>query len=154
MHEVPPLETAIEIAAPPERVWDLIADVRRMSEWSPQVDSTRLRSGFDEVGLGTRFTNRNSLGELVWTTHAEVVRFAPAAELAFRVEENWVVWSFSLEPSGAGTRVTQRRRAPDGISQLSYDLTEGFMGGQEAFTESLRAGMASTLAALKQAAEA
>lgn len=153
MHEVPELESVIEIAAPPSRVWELVADVRRMSEWSPQVDSTRLRAGFDDVSLGTQFTNRNSLGELEWTTHAEVVRFAPHSELAFRVQENWVIWSFSLAPTPAGTRVTQRRTAPDGISDLSRELTEGFMGGHESFTETMRAGMAQTLAAIKAAAE-
>lgn len=154
MNEIPALENSIEIAAPVDRVWDLVSDVRRMAEWSPQVDSTRLRAGFDTVGLGTQFTNRNVLGELVWTTHAEVTRFEPAQEIAFRVEENWVVWSYALAPTAGGTRLTQRREAPDGISDLSRDLTEGFMGGQEAFTATMREGTASTLAAIKAAAEA
>lgn len=153
MHEIAELESTIEIAAPPSRVWELVSDVRRMSEWSPQVESTRLRAGFDEVALGTQFTNRNSLGELTWTTHGEIVRFSPETELAFRIEENWVIWSFSLSPTASGTLLTQRRAAPDGISDLSHDLTEGFMGGQAVFTETMRAGMASTLAALKAAAE-
>lgn len=153
MHEIPELESTVEIEAPPARVWELVSDVCRMSEWSPQVDSTRLRAGFDQVGPGTQFTNRNSLGEMVWTTHAEVVRFSPEAELAFRIQENWVTWSFSLSPTPSGTRVIQRRTAPDGISELSYELTEGFMGGEETFTETMRAGMATTLAAIKAAAE-
>lgn len=153
MREVPVLESTIEIAAPGPRVWELVSDVRRMHEWSPQVTSTRLRSGYDEVALGAQFTNRNRLGELEWTTHAEIVRFDPERELAFRVEENWVIWSFVLEPTVVGTRLTQRRETPEGISDLSHELTEGFLGGQEAFTASMRDGTAQTLAAIKAAAE-
>lgn len=152
-HDVPELEATIEIGVPPAVVWGLLSDVTRMPEWSPQVTSTRLRAGFDEVAVGTEFTNRNILGELEWTTHATVVAFEPPTRLAFRVEENWVTWSFDLEPTATGTRLVQRRVAPDGISDLSHDLTEGFMGGMDSFTEALRAGMAETLAALKAAAE-
>ena len=82
-----------------------------MSEWSPQVTSTRLRSGFDEVGPGAQFTNRNQHGELTWTTHAEIVDWEPERRLVFRVEENWAVWSFELQPTPTGVRLTQRRRA-------------------------------------------
>lgn len=150
----PLLEQSVEIAAPPAVVWALVHDVRRMPEWSPGVTSVRLRQGFDDVALGTQFTNRNVLGELEWTTHGEVVAFEPERALAFRVEENWAIWSFALEPSGDGTLLTQRRETPEGISQLSHELTDGFMGGQDAFTETLLAGMAETLEQIKAAAEA
>lgn len=152
--DAPELRDSVHIAASPERVWALVGDVRRLPDWSPQVDSTRLRSGFDSVRLGTQFTNRNSDGELVWTTHAEVVRFEPGREIAFRVEENWVIWSFTLTPVGDGVELVQRRDAPDGISDLSLELTNGFMGGVEAFTASMRAGMRLTLERIKAEAEA
>jgi uncharacterized protein YndB with AHSA1/START domain len=153
MVDAPELMDSIHIAASPERVWALVGDVRRLPDWSPQVDSTRLRSGFDRVALGTQFTNRNSDGDLVWTTHAEVVRFEPEREIAFRVEENWVIWSFTLTPVGTGVELVQRRDAPDGISDLSLELTHGFMGGVEAFTASMRAGMRLTLERIKAEAE-
>jgi uncharacterized protein YndB with AHSA1/START domain len=150
----PTLEDSVHIDAPIAAVWALVSDVCRMPEWSPQVDSTRLRTGFDSVSLGAQFTNRNSAGELVWTTHAEVVRFEPDREIAFRVEENWVIWSFTLTPEGNGTLLTQKRDAPDGISDLSLELTNGFMGGVEVFTESMRVGMRETLGRIKEQAEA
>lgn len=150
----PDLVDSDHIAASPERVWALVSDVRRMSDWSPQVDSTRLRSGFDRVGLGAQFTNRNSDGDLVWTTHAEVVRFEPGREIAFRIEENWVIWSFTVAPAQAGAQLVQRREAPNGISDLSLELINGFMGGVEAFTASIRAGMRLTLERIKAEAEA
>ena len=149
------LEDTIEIDADPARVWALVSDVCRMAEWSPQVTSTRLRKGYDEVALGAEFTNRNHYGELEWTTHATVTRFEPQQALAFRVEENWQVWSFELTPlDGGRTRLVQRREAPDGLSDLSLQLTEGFMGGVESFTETMRAGMAETLDAIRATVEA
>jgi len=149
----PDLEDSIHIDASVESVWTLVSDVCRMPEWSPQVDSTRLRAGFEVVELGAQFTNRNSIDDLVWTTHAEVVRFEPGHEIAFRVEENWVIWSFTVAPDGSGTLLTQRRDAPDGVSDLSLELTNGFMGGVEVFTSSMRAGMRETLERIKAQAE-
>ena len=149
----PLLEDRIEIAAPEARVWELVSDVRRMPEWSPQVMSTRLRKGFDRCEIGTEFTNLNQEGELEWTTHAEIIRYDAEQAIAFRVAENWVVWSFLLEAADGGTVLTQRRETPEGISDLSLDWTDMFMGGQAAFTTRVRAGMRQTLERIKAAAE-
>ncbi|WP_436700130.1 SRPBCC family protein [Nocardioides sp. BYT-33-1] len=147
------LEDSIGIDAPPAQVWALVSDVRRMAEWSPQVTSTRLAEGA-ELGDGAAFTNRNRHGELEWTTHARIVRFLPEEEIAFRIEENWAVWSFHLRAEGDGTLLTQRRSTPDGISDLSRELTEGFLGGMDVFTAALRDGMRQTLTGIKATAEA
>lgn len=149
----PLLEDQVEIEAPVAAVWALVSDVRRYPEWSPQVVSTRLRAGAEEAALGVGFTNLNRDGDLEWKTTAEVVRFIPERELAFRVAENWVIWSFTLEPTPDGTRLTQRREAPDGVSELSAQLTDGFMGGQAVFTAATRAGMRQTLLGIKSTAE-
>ena len=152
-NEAPDLECTIDLAAAPSAVWAVIHDVRRMPEWSPQVTSARLRSGFDEVALGAEFTNRNAIGELEWTTHAEITEFTPGERIAFKVAENWVTWSFDLEPTETGTRLIQRRVAPEGISDLSRELTDGFMGGQESFSATMREGMRETLERIKQTVE-
>lgn len=148
------LHDTIDIDATPERVWELIGDLRRMPQWSPQVDSVRLREGFDRIELGAEFTHLNHEGELKWTTHSTIVRFEPEQEIAFRIEENWVVWSFQTTPLPKGqTRLSQRRETPAGISDYSLELTEKYLGGQQAFTQVLRAGMRQTLEAIKAAAE-
>lgn len=147
----PLLERRIMISAPPAAVWEILHDVRRMPEWSPQVVSVKLRE--DAIRVGTQFTNLNHLGELEWITHGEIVRFDAAREIAFRIAENYTIWSFVLTPDGDGTVVTQRRETPDGISQFSLDLTESHLGGQQAFTELLGAGMDQTLSAIKATAE-
>lgn len=149
----PLLEQSVEISAPPDEVWDLVRDIRRMADWSPQVESSKLRDGWDRVEIGAQFTNLNREGELEWVTHGEIVRFEPGAEIAFRVEENWVIWSFRVEASSCGaTRLVQRRETPEGISEYSLDLTEKYMGGQEAFTRSMLEGMRTTLENIRAAA--
>jgi uncharacterized protein YndB with AHSA1/START domain len=150
----PLLEDRIEISAPVSRVWELVSDVVRMPEWSPQVSSTRLRKGFVRCELGAEFTNLNHEGELQWTTHGKITRYDAEQAIAFRIADNYVIWSFLLEPAGDGTVLTQRRETPEGISDLSLEWTDAFLGGQAAFTETLRAGMRQTLERIKAAAEA
>jgi uncharacterized protein YndB with AHSA1/START domain len=157
------VEVGLDIEAPPAVVWELVRDPRRMAEWSPQVRSSSLADVTDgdvhdvdrEISVGTRFVNVNEEGDdLEWTTHGEVVRLDPPRELAFRIEENWAVWSLTLEPlAGGRTRVVERRETPDGLSELALDLTDAFMGGQRLFTRNLRAGMQETLLRIRDAAE-
>ena len=151
--EIPQLGASIKIDAPPALVWALVSDVRRMAEWSPQVSSVRLKGEGGSV-LGARFTNLNKQGELQWVTHGEVVRFEPDREVAFRIEENWVIWSLRLTPAGDGTRLAQRRETPDGISALAREFADEHLGGQSAFTALMQEGMTQTLAAIKATAEA
>jgi uncharacterized protein YndB with AHSA1/START domain len=149
----PLIEHHLDIAASNQTVWELISDVRRMPEWSPDVASTRLRHGFDSVDLGAQFTNLNRIGEMEWTTHGEITRYDPPNAIAYRIAENWVIWSMTLDATPAGTRLTQRREAPDGISDYSLDLTDRYLGGQQAFTQQLRDGMRETLDRIKAVAE-
>jgi uncharacterized protein YndB with AHSA1/START domain len=147
----PLLEESIDVAAPPAKVWSLVTDLPRMSQWSPQVVRTFFRG---PVQLGARAFNINRRGPLVWPTRTKVVAFEPHREFAFRVKDNHTIWSFTLEPTETGTRVIQRRRAPDGISDISIKLTRIALGGQETFTRELREGMRQTLARVKAESEA
>ena len=149
----PVLEDSIDIAAPPTAVWSLVSDVRRMAEWSPQVESTRLRNGAEQVVNGVEFTNLNSNGTFQWTTHGTVVRLDNGREIAFRIQENWAIWSLHLEPTPSGTKLTQRRESPDGSPDGTVKVIDTYLGGQDAFTQSMRDGMRQTLQAIKTAAE-
>lgn len=144
------LEESIEVAAPPAKVWSLVTDLARMASWSPQVVKTVVKG---PVQLGTKTLNINRRGPLFWPTRSKVVRFEPHKEFAFRVKDNYTVWSFTLEPTAGGTRVTQRRETPDGISDISMKLTKVVLGGQETFTDELRSGMRQTLERMKAEAE-
>lgn len=148
----PQLEASIEIGAPPAQVWALVTDLAKMASWSPQVVRTVIRGG--AVRKGTKFVNINRRGPLFWPTQAMVVRFEPHTDFAFRIKENFTIWSFALEPTAdGGTRVTQRRETPKGVSGLSLNLTKYVLGGVDKFTDELRVGMAQTLERIKAEAE-
>jgi uncharacterized protein YndB with AHSA1/START domain len=144
------LVETIEVAATPAQVWALVSDLPRMASWSPQVVRTIVKG---RVRLGATAVNVNRRGPLFWPTRSRVVRFEPHRELAFRVVENHTIWSFTLEPVAGGTRVTQRRETPDGISSISRRLTKVALGGHDQFGRELRDGMRQTLARIKADAE-
>ena len=155
--DVAPISASTEIAAPPEKVWALVSDLRNMAQWSPQTAKSILRG---ENGLGARFLNINRKGLLVWPTQSKIVRFdAPGAdgsgEIAWRVKENYTIWSLRLEATAdGGTRLTSTREAPEGISDVSVRLTKVAFGGVPKFTGTLQADMATTLGKIKAAVEA
>jgi uncharacterized protein YndB with AHSA1/START domain len=150
--DVAPIEASIEIAASPAAVWELVSDLRNMPRWSPQCRRTIVRGG--EVQEGAKLVNINRRGLLFWPTQAMVTEFVPEQKIAFRIRENWTIWSFALIPaSDGGTRVVQRREAPKGISDVSVRLTKAFLGGVEDFTTDLEQGMNQTLSRIKADAE-
>ncbi|MBM0123495.1 SRPBCC family protein [Pimelobacter simplex] len=152
------LEDSIEISAPAEKVWSLVTDIPAMSKWSPQVVKSTVKGGV--VKQGAVFTNLNKQGIKRWPTGGKVVRFQPPTattpgDFAFRIRENRTVWSFELAPTpDGGTRLTERRETPDGISGISMVLTKVVLGGQKPFTDELRRGIRQTLERIKAEAEA
>ena len=151
------IEDSIEIAAPTDTVWSLVTDIPKMAKWSPQVVKSTVKGGV--VRQGATFSNLNKQGTKRWPTGGKVVRFQPPTattpgEFAFRIRENRTIWSFTLEPTAdGGTRLTERRETPDGVSALSLFLTKVVLGGQEGFTAELRRGIRQTLERIKAEAE-
>lgn len=143
---VAPLEASIEIAAPPAEVWHRLSDLSNMKRWSPQNVFTKV---LGKPGVGTKFVNLNRKGLLVWPTRGEIVEFDREKRLAFRIADNWTVWSFTLEPTPTGTGIVQRREAPEGISPISRNLTKAVLGGSEKFYAEIQEGMQQTLVAIK-----
>jgi hypothetical protein len=155
--DVAPISATLEIAAPPAKVWALVSDLRDMPRWSPQTAKSFLRG---DNGLGAKFFNINRKGALVWPTQSKIVRYeepgsGTTGEIAWRVKENYTIWSLRLEPTAdGGTRITSTREAPDGISDISVRMTKVAFGGVPQFTSQLQSDMADTLAKIKAAAEA
>lgn len=150
--DVAPISATVDIDAPPSAVWAVVSDLRNMPRWSPQTAKSILRG---ENGKDARFVNINRLGLLVWPTRSKVIRFEPEQEIAWRVKDNYTIWSLRLEPTpDGGTRVTQTREAPEGISDISVRLTKAVFGGVPKFTETLQQDMGSTLEKIKAEVEA
>ncbi|MFS0886177.1 SRPBCC family protein [Aeromicrobium sp. 179-A 4D2 NHS] len=146
------ISASIEIDASTEQVWALVSDPTRMPEWSPQCRRTIIRGG-GPVGVGTRTLNINRRGRLFWPTRSKIVEVVPHRRFAFRIAENGTVWSFDLEPTPTGTRLTESRHAPHGVSDLSNFLTRNVLGGTESFEAELEDGIRQTLERIKATAE-
>lgn len=146
------ISASIDIDAPPEAVWALISDPTRMPEWSPQCRKMIVR-GKAPVGVGTTTVNINRRGPLFWPTRSKVKEFEPNRRFAFRIAENGTIWSFDLEPTATGTKVTESRHAPNGVSSVSNFLTQHVLGGTDDFEAELELGIRQTLARIKTAAE-
>lgn len=145
-----PLEASIDIAAAPEQVWAVVSDLERMPEWSPQC--TRMKV-FGPVREGAWTLNLNKDGWKRWPTTSRVVRFEPNRAVAFKVVENRMVWSFELEPTESGTRLTQRRDVSRGQTAFSRNAIKLALGGESDFETKLLAGMNSSLGKIKAAVE-
>lgn len=146
----PLLQAQVDINAPAAKVWALISDFRRMPEWSPQC---RWMKPFGPLRPGTRTVNLNRRNRLFWPTTCTVVEVVPEKKLAFRVNTNRTIWSYELEPSGEGTRVTESRHAENGVSAFSNVSVNTLFGGTSNFERELVEGMNASLANIKAAAE-
>ena len=146
----PLLQAQIDINAPVEKVWQLIADLNRMPQWSPQY---RLMKAFGPVRPGTRTFNLNRRNRLFWPTTSTVTEVIPERKLAFRVNANGTIWSYELEPTTDGTRLVESRHAENGVKPVSNLTINALFGGVPSFERELVDGMNASLARIKAAAE-
>lgn len=146
----PLLKAEIEINAPVAKVWGLISDLNRMPQWSPQC---RKMKALGPVRPGTRTLNLNRRGLLFWPTTSTITEVIPERKLAFRIDINHSVWTYELEPTPTGTRVTESRRAENGVTAVSTAATKAALGGVDSFEQELVDGMNLSLARIKAAAE-
>jgi hypothetical protein len=146
------LESSIDIDARPQDVWAVVADLRRMGQFSPQTKRMFVLGGVIEQGTTTINYNRD--GWKVWPTSAKVTDFQPNKRIAFSIPLNGTIWSYTIEPTETGSRLTERREAPLGTTKISHILVDMGFGGEEHFEGVLRTGMAQTLAAVKRTVEA
>ena len=146
-----PISASVQIAADPARVWSVVSDVTRMPEWSPElrrlypIGGPRPRVGMNLVGINRR-------GYVAWPTTSKVIRLEPERAVAWRTRESGATWTYELEPSGAGTRLTGRRDLP--AFTLGTRLMAPVIGGAAGHDAELAAGIRSTLEQIKTAVEA
>jgi uncharacterized protein YndB with AHSA1/START domain len=146
----PILQAQVDINAPVTKVWDLVSDLKKMSQWSPQC---RVMKPIGLLRQGSRTINLNRRGLMFWPTTCRITEFVPEKKLAFRVNENHTVWTYELEPTEAGTRLIETRHAENGTTAVSNFLVSNLMGGIPSFEQELVEGMNASLTRIKAAAE-
>lgn len=98
------------VAADPKRVYDLVSDVTRTREWSPEVIECRWLDGATGPQAGARFVARNRRRWFTWSNRPVVEVADPGREFTISRTEpggGTIRWSYRLEPgpSGGGTNV-------------------------------------------------
>ncbi|GII79201.1 hypothetical protein Sru01_41830 [Sphaerisporangium rufum] len=104
------VEVEATLDLPPERVWELVTDVARVPEWSPECWKTEWLDGADGgVRAGRRFAGSNRRQDREWTVTCLVTEAdAPRAfgwsvlDRAEDPERPSSRWRYELAPAGPG----------------------------------------------------
>ncbi|MFZ3592899.1 SRPBCC family protein [Streptomyces sp. BH104] len=123
--DTPTVEVRRTIAAPADRVWELISDVSLMPRFSAELQSVEWLD--EERGVGARFVGRSRHEAFgAWETTSCVVECAPGRVFAWAVgdpEHPSAVWRFSItEKEDGRTELVQWARMGPGRSGLSYAI--------------------------------
>ena len=98
------LRESLTVAAPADLVYDLVADLPRMGEWSPECERVTWRGGASCAAAGARFIGHNKAGAVRWMTQGEVVVAEPGRHLAFEITFGLLKiarWEYLLTPDDA-----------------------------------------------------
>ena len=152
----PEVTESLDIKASNVVLYDMVADVARMGEWSPEATGARADSR--QLSSGDRFVGFNKYGLARWFTF-NTVRWAQRGEL-FEFDTDFGPfgisrWRYTFTPLNDGeTRVTEswwdRRTGPLGLPIRAVGQMV-IPGDRERHN---RQSMVTTLERLRQAAEA
>ena len=152
-------EVSVEMDAPVSKVWDLVSDVTRIGEFSPETFEAVWTHGATGPAVGARFkghVRRNGVGPVYWTSCTVTRCVEPADtgpgvfEFAVGLDERPVnTWGYRLEPLGPGrTRVTEYFRLTPSWYLRAYWLVLGRLRGR-----TNERGMRTTLERMKAVVE-
>jgi hypothetical protein len=146
---------SIVISRSPEELYDMVADVTRMGEWSPICRDCWWDEG-DGPHVGAKFTGRNERPERTWETRSEVVTADRGHQFAWEVVEppTRARWGYSFVAVPGGTEVTETWELPPEGSAF-FENMFGADAGKEigVRSDAAKNGIGETLAAIKGAAE-
>ena len=144
----------VHMAAPPERVWDLVADVTKIGRYSPETFEAEWLDGATGPVGGRQIPGacqaQRQGPRLLDHLHGHGQR-AEHREFAFGVgpaDKPLNVWRYRLEPAGDGTDVTESFQLADTAPLRLYWALLGWARGR-----TNRNGMRTTLERIKAEVE-
>lgn len=147
------VEVELVIDAPAAELYDMVSDVTRMGEWSPETTACQWVGGATGPEVGARFRGANENGSKRWSITSVVVIAEPGSHFAFEPKVGpfrYARWGYRFEQDGESTRVTEYmvdRRDP--VSKRAGKLISG-VGDRASHN---RRTMTVTLDRLKAASE-
>jgi uncharacterized protein YndB with AHSA1/START domain len=148
------VEVGVEIAAPADTVYELVSDVRRMGEWSPECERCEWLGGAVRAVAGARFRGHNRIGARRWSTVSTVVAAEPGRAFGFRTSALGLPVAerrYAIAPAPGGCRVAETWTDARGPLMTVLGLVATGVRDRAGHN---RVGMESTLARLTSAAEA
>jgi hypothetical protein len=118
----------VRMAAPADRIWDVVSDITRIGTFSPETFEAEWLPGSDGPVPGARFrghVRRNGRGPVYWT-QCTVTASEPGREFAFAVAgpggKTLNTWRYQLAPAqdGTGTDVTESFELADTLTNRLY----------------------------------
>ena len=104
----PTAESGIVVQAPAALLWDTVADVTRIPEWSPVCHRVEWLDGPREPVVGARFRGHNKLNGARWARDCAITEAEPARVLAFSTfykGQESTRWRYRFEAAGSATTV-------------------------------------------------
>lgn len=96
--------------SPPEKLYDLVSDVRRMGEWSPECWHCEWLDGATGPAVGARFKGTNKHALVRWSTTVMILTADEGRAFAFVTSHRGhdeTKWRYDFEPDHGGTTVTE-----------------------------------------------
>ena len=146
-------EVSVWMDASPDEVWDLVSDVTRIGEFSPETFEARWTRGSTGPEVGAYFkghVKRNGVGPTYWTL-CRVTRCETEKVFEFAVGTDGMNvnnWGYRLEAENGGTRVTEYFRLGTNLPTRAYWLLLGPLRRR-----TNRTGMRTTLERMKAVVE-
>ena len=143
------------IGTTPERIYDLVADMPRMGEWSPECQRVEWEDGPTGPAEGATFVGHNRggpAGLMKWSRRGRVLVADPGREFAFVTEEGGresTEWRYRFEACGRGHPGHRVLRG-----QVDTGVGPHRRRPHQPRTASSQESMRHTLGQLKKAAEA
>ncbi len=136
------------IEASPQALYDVVADVTRTPELSPEVVACEWMDGATGPAVGVRFRATNRAGRGPDWKNTPVITLAERGrEFAFARSERGagtITWRYQFTPEGHGTRVTESYTVERPVSLFGWFII-GVLYGNKDRRGDLRRGMTQTL---------
>lgn len=149
-----PVSASTEILADPKIVYDLVSDLTRMGEWSPENRGGKWRGGATSAVPGAKFKGKNKMGWRSWSTDVVVTEATAPEKFAFKCSAMGMpvaLWSYEITPNATGCTVTESFE--DQRSGFLKKVAPVLTGVKDRDSHN-KTCMETTLANLKKAAEA
>lgn len=142
----------VHIDAAPEAVYDLVADVTRMGEWSPECVGCEWLDGATTASVGARFKGRNKR-KGSWSSTSTITQASRGVVFGWDVSGE-TAWRYEFAPAaGGGCDVTESfeiLKVPGRAGRMMTKLGTGVPWSER--EADMVEGMRVTLARLREAA--